>query len=403
MTLPRGWRGGQTGPLEPFRVGFRCWLASEGYASKPIELHLALFSHVSCWLGERGLAPDGLTAMSAEEFFEERRRCYRWFTTARSLSPLLRYLRSIDVVGNGPVSTPVSAADQLVESYRGFLERERGLAAGSIALYLVAVRRFVSMCWPNGDVDPTVLDGARIVGFVGREASRLSVPSAKTMVCALRSFLRFLHAAGMTPRPLADAVPSVADRRRASIPRNLDPDVITELIASCDTATAMGRRDVAILVVLARLGLRAGEVAALCLEDLDWRAGEIVISGKGRRVERMPLPADVGEAIVAYLVDGRPTGRGRGLFLGVDAPHASLSRSGVKSVVYHACDRAGLARVGPHRLRHTAATETLRAGGSMTEVAQLLRHRRTETTATYAKVDRTSLEALALPWPGGRS
>ncbi|MEO7836501.1 MAG: tyrosine-type recombinase/integrase, partial [Acidimicrobiales bacterium] len=219
-------------------------------------------------------------------------------------------------------------------------------------------------------------------------------------VCALRSFLRFLHVAGMTERPLAEAVPSVADRRRASIPRHLDPGVVAALIAGCDTTTAMGRRDAAILGVLARLGLRAGEVASLCLEDLDWRAGEIVVAGKGRRVERMPLPSEMGEAIVAYLVDGRPDSAGRNVFLGVDAPHAPLSRGGVKSVVYHACDRVGFARVGPHRLRHTVATETLRAGGSMTEVAQLLRHRRVETTAVYAKVDRASLQALALPWPG---
>lgn len=227
------------------------------------------------------------------------------------------------------------------------------------------------------------------------------MPSTKTLVCTLRSFLRFSPATGRTPRPLAEAVPAVPDRRRGSIPRSVSSQVVAQLLASCDIATAMGRRDRAILKVLARLGLRAGEVARLCLEDLDWRVGEIVIAGKGRRVERLPLPPEVGEAIVAYLVDGRPRRGGRGLFLGVDAPHAPLSRSGVKSVVYHACDRAGLPRVGPHRLRHTAGTETLRAGGSLTEVAQLLRHRHVETTAIYAKVDRASLEALARPWPGG--
>jgi integrase/recombinase XerD len=148
------------------------------------------------------------------------------------------------------------------------------------------------------------------------------------------------------------------------------------------------------------LGLRSGEVAALTLEDLDWEAGEIVIAGKGRRRERMPLPVEVGEAIVAYLLDGRPQRGERAIFLGLDAPHAPLSRGGVKSIVYHCCDRAGLTRVGPHRLRHTVATETLRAGGSLTEVAQLLRHRWVETTARYAKVDHSSLRALALPWPG---
>jgi integrase/recombinase XerD len=391
-----------TGPLEPFRDGFRRALVSEGYAPKPVELHLALLSNLSGWLQVRGLGPDALSPRVIERFFEERRACYTWLRTPRSLAPLLRHLSSVGaVVDDQFVEVAAGAVAELVEAYRCHLARQRGLAAGSIELYSAQVRRFVSALSRSGEVVLGELDAVSIVGFVRREAARLSVPSAKTLVCALRSFLRFLHAAGMTQQPLAAAVSSVADRSRASMPRHLNPDVVAGLIASCDTATAMGRRDAAILKVLARLGLRAGEVSALCLEDLNWRAGELVIAGKGRRVERLPLPPDVGEAIVAYLVDGRPQRHGRGLFLGVDAPHAQLSRSGVKSVVYHACDRAGLARVGPHRLRHTVATETLRAGASLTEVAQLLRHRQLGTTAVYAKVDRSSLQRLALPWPDG--
>jgi integrase/recombinase XerD len=392
--------GGWCGPLEPLRDGFRRGLLSEGYAPKPIELHLALFSHLSRWLGDRGLTPVDLTATTVEEFFAERRRRYSWFTTPRALAPLRRHLDSVGVVPNEPAAPARrSAVDELVEAYRGYLERDRGLAVGSIELYARQVRRFVSGWWPGGEVVLGQLDAVAIVGFVRRQSESLSTPSTKTMVCALRSFLRFLHATARTERPLADAVPSVADTRRASIPRYLPVEVVAQLLASCDTATATGRRDFAILRVLARLGLRAGEVAGLCLEDLDWRAGEVVITGKGRRVERMPLPPEVGEAVVAYLSDGRPPGGARAVFVGVDAPHRPLSRGGVRSVVYHACDRAGLERVGPHRLRHTVGTETLRAGASMAEVSQLLRHRRVETTAVYAKVDRTALETLARPWP----
>ncbi len=391
-------------PLEPFREGFRRFLVAERYAAVSVEKHLALFSQLSRWLGEQGPAPVGLTVGMTEEFFAARRRRYSWFKTPRSLVPLLRYLHSIGITpADSTTQPPATAADELVEAYRRYLERDRGLAAGSIELYLGQVCRFVSTWWPNGDVVMGELDGPAIIALVRREAPRLSVPSAKTLVCALRSFLRFLHAGGLTEQPLAAAVPSVADRRRASIPRNLSPEVVARLVATCDVATAMGRRDAAILKMLARLGLRAGEVAGLRLGDLDWRAGEVIIAGKGRRVERVPLPCDVGQAIVAYLVDGRPDGGSRGLFLGVDAPHAILSGGGVKSVVYHACDRAGVGRVGPHRLRHTVATETLRAGGSLGEVAQLLRHRRVETTAIYAKVDFRSLRALAPPWPGARA
>lgn len=395
-----GSRRGRRGPLEPFRDGFRRGLEAEGYAAKPVELHLALFSHLSRWLDERGLTADELTPAAVEEFFAERRERYSWFKTARSLDPLLRHLDSMGVVSVERADlVPTSPVDELVTAYRRFLERDRGLAAGSIELYLGHVRRFASRWWPEGEVVLDELDAVAVVGLVRRETASLSAPSAKTMVCALRSFLRFLHSTGRTERPLAEAVPSVADTRRGTIPRHLPVEVVARLFDSCDAATAMGRRDLAILRVLARLGLRAGEVAGLRLEDLHWRSGEVVIAGKGGRSERMPLPSEVGEAIVAYLRDGRPRGVGRAVFVGVDAPHHPLSRGGVKSVVYHACDRAGLGRVGPHRLRHTVGTETLRAGASLAEVAQLLRHRRMETTAIYAKVDRTALETLARPWP----
>ncbi len=386
--------------MEPFREGFRGFLAAEGYASKSIELRLALLSHVSCWMEERGLALSELGAVG-DGFFLERRRRYTWLKTTRSLVPLRRYLALIGALSSeaAPAATPGCAAE-LIERYRRYLERERGLAAGSIEVYLRQVRRLVAAWWPDGEVRAGELDAAAVIAVVCREAGRGGAAQTKTLACALRSFLRFLYAVGLTERPLAEAVPSVADRRRESIPRYLGPGVLAALFASCDAATVAGCRDLAVLRLLSRLGLRSGEVAALTLEDLDWEAGEIVIAGKGRRRERMPLPVEVGEAIVAYLLDGRPPSGERAIFLGLDAPHAPLSRGGVKSIVHHCCDRAGLTRVGPHRLRHTVATETLRAGGSLTEVAQLLRHRWVETTATYAKVDHNSLRALALPWPG---
>lgn len=390
------------GPLEPFRDGFRRLLVAEGYSPKRVELHLALLSHLSGWLGERLLGPADLTVAVAEEFFDLRRRRYSWLITTRSLSPLLRFLHSVGVAPVGrQESVSASPVEDLVERYRCHLDQQRGLASGSIALYLAQIRRIVAVWWPDGQARPGELDAADVVGLVRHQTAEMSVPSAKTLVCALRSFLRFLHATGRIERNLVKVVPSVADRRRASLPRHLDPDVVSRLIASCDVTTPMGRRDAAMLTLLARLGLRAGEAAGLRLEDVDWHAGEIVIVGKGRRMQRLPLPVEVGEAITAYLVDGRPTSHHRSLFVAVVAPYGPLSRSAVQSVVHRACDRAGLSRVGSHRLRHTAATQTLRGGGSMAEVAQLLRHHRVETTAVYAKIDHRRLQALALPWPGG--
>lgn len=195
----------------------------------------------------------------------------------------------------------------------------------------------------------------------------------------------------------------MAGWRAGSLPRAVAAADVARLLASCDRRRRVGRRDYAVLMLLARLGLRAGEVAALQLHDLDWRAGEVVIHGKGGRVDRLPLPWDVGEAVAGYLRRGRPGTVHSRVFVRVHAPQGPLSAQGVQAVVRAACDRAGLARVGAHRLRHSVATEMLRAGAPLVEVGQVLRHRSAATTAIYAKVDRAALRPLALPWPAGVS
>ena len=228
--------------------------------------------------------------------------------------------------------------------------------------------------------------------------------SAKLTVTALRSLLGFLHLEGILPRSLAGSVPRVAAWRLASLPHGLARAEVERLLASCDRRRVAGCRDFAILPLLVRLELRAGEVAGLSLDAIDWRAGELVVSGKGNRAERLPLPADAGEAIVAYLRHGRPASAiGRAVFVRVKAPHRALSSSGVSQAVADAARRAGLGLVHAHahRLHHTAATEMLRAGGSLAEIGQVLRHRRAHTTAIYAKVDQRALRDLARPWPGG--
>jgi integrase/recombinase XerD len=228
------------------------------------------------------------------------------------------------------------------------------------------------------------------------------------IVCALRSFLHWLHLSGQAPGSLADAVPSVAGWRLSNLPKGLEPGQLRRLLASCDRRTPTGRRDYALLLLLSRLGLRAGEVARLSLDDIDWCCGQIVVVGKGNRAERLPLPADVGAAIAAYLRRGRPaTAEGRSAFVRVHAPHRALTTGGVTMVVFDAGQRAGLGKIHAHRLRHTAATAMLRAGSPLPEIGQVLRHRSPLSTAIYAKVDRDALAVLARPWPvacdGGRS
>ncbi len=286
-----------------------------------------------------------------------------------------------------------------MERYRAYLVRQRGLAPGTIAGYERAARLFCVAISTEVEALGS-LTAADVSEFVSQACARPVKVSPRELVSELRSFLRFLYAEGVIAAPLAQAVPSYASWRGAGLPKALASGQLSRLLASCDRRTTAGRRDYAVLVLLARLGLRSGEVAALCLDDLDWRAGELVVHGKGRREERLPLPADVGEALAGYLHRGRPSVDTRAVFVRMQAPLVGLSPTGVTWVVYNACDRVGLARVGAHRLRHSAATAVLGAGGSLTEVGQLLRHRGVATTAIYAKVDQLTLGDLARPWPG---
>jgi integrase len=250
------------------------------------------------------------------------------------------------------------------------------------------------------ELDVAGLTAADVTAFVVAACPGRPQGTAKLIVTTLRSLLTFLHIEGVVAEPLAGAVPSVAGWRLTGLPRALDPDQLRRLLASCDRRRGLGRRDYAIMLLLSRLGLRAGEVAALGLDDLDWYAGEIVIRGKANRSERLPLPPDVGVAITGYLRRGRPaTAQGRGVFVRAKAPHRALTTCGVSMVVHDAAQRAGLGVMHAHRSRHTAATAMLRAGTPLTEVGLVLRQRRALTTALYAKVDRDALRVLAQPWP----
>jgi len=262
------------------------------------------------------------------------------------------------------------------------------------------VRPFVAGRLREGVLELSGLTAVDVLGFVLGACPGRAVGSAKLIVCALRSLLGWLHVTGIVSAPLASAVPSVAGWQLSGLPKGLEPGQLRRLLVACDRRTSTGRRDYAIMLLLSRLGLRAGEVAALGLDDIDWRSGEFTVVGKGNRAERLPLPAEVGAAITAYLRRGRPgTAEGRSVFVRVHAPHRALTTGGVTMVVFDAAQRAGLPKMHAHRLRHTAATTMLRAGSPLAEVGQVLRHRSSLTTAIYAKVDRDALAVLARPWP----
>jgi site-specific recombinase XerD len=391
-----------SGPLAGFATGFGEYLERRGYRPGPVADQLWLLVDVSRWLAERGLGASDLTAARVEQFSAGRRAAGRArLRSARALDPLLGYLRGLGVAPTAVRLAPLTPSEALLERYVAYLLEQRGLAASTVRNYVGVARLF--LFWletATGTLALAELDAAGVIAFVLGESQRCSVGSAKCMVTRLRVFLRFLHVEGEIDRELAGVVPSVASWRLAGLVKALDARSVARLLASCDRRTRVGRRDFAVLILLSRLGLRAGEVAALRLSDIDWRAGELLVRGKGSRQECLPLPADVGEAVAGWLARGRRRCECSLVFTRVRAPLDRLSPGGVSAIVQHACKRAGLPVVGAHRLRHTAATELLRAGGSLAEVGQVLRHRSRDVTSIYAKVDRLALAAVVAPWPG---
>jgi integrase/recombinase XerD len=293
--------------------------------------------------------------------------------------------------------------DALVEEFRGFLGGERGLASETVRCYGTHARAFLAWLPQPVDVALAELSAGLVTGYVVEYCRGRNVESAKAMVTALRSLLRFLHVTGRAPGPLTGAVPAVASWRLAGLPRRLSSGQVEALIEGCNTGSVVGVRDRALLVLLARLGLRTAEAAAVRLEDVDWRSGQILIRGKGNRVERLPLPQTVGEALAEYVTTTRPRCASRSVFLTVRGrPPRPLTAMAVRQIVARACTRAGLPRLGAHRLRHTLASDLLRAGNSLPQVGQVLRHRSQLSTAIYAKVDTARLRDVARPWPGRR-
>ncbi|MHB8695834.1 MAG: tyrosine-type recombinase/integrase [Solirubrobacteraceae bacterium] len=396
------WSRTAPGPLEVHAVGFARWLAEQGFSQSRIEKRLCQLGHLSGWLELEGLRPDELTVEHQQRFIEARRMAgHRTWLSPRSLRVPLSYLREAGVLPAALV-TPVGPVERLLADYRRYVAGERGLAAHTIYHHELVARLFLIEREKLGGLELERLTAGNVSAFLAAECPKRSVTGARDLVKGLRGLLRYLHVTGVIATPLQWSVPAVAYHRDRSLPRGLPREAVARLLASCDRRRAVGRRDYAVLLLLSRLGLRAGEVAAIELEDIDWRHGEFQVRGKGARLDRLPMPADIGRAIVSYL-RYRPHSGFRAVFLLARAPYCPLSGQAVSGIVHRACVRAGLPVVHAHRLRHTAATEMLRAGGSLPQIAQVLRHRQLATTNIYAKVDHRSLRPLARPWPGGAS
>lgn len=388
------------GPLAPFAEEFRLRLRDQGYTPLSTVNQLRLVAQLSRWLEAGGFSTADLTEGRVEEFLAARRAAgYTGLISPRALVPLLEFLAGRDELPAAEPWVPSSRSEEVLAAFERYLLCERGLVASTASAYVRGAGRFMAAYAPDGQLGE--VSAADVTRAVLDESAALSVGSAQMFVASLRSLLRFCHIEGLVGADLSAAALTVTGRRTSSLPQGMSTSDAEALLCSCDRRTAVGRRDYAVIITLLRLGLRASELATLSLDDIDWRAGEIVVHGKGRREDRLPLPVDVGEAITGYLQRGRPTTTRREVFVTAIAPIAALQRGGVSSIVRRACVRAGIPPVGAHRLRHTAACEMVRAGVPLTEIGQALRHHSLTSTSGYARVDVDGLRTLAQPWPTG--
>lgn len=388
------------GPLAPFADAYEAELRERGYAPRTIVTQQRQVARLSGWLEAGGLTVAALSGECLEQFCNARSVGGSGASCSRQgLIALLDVLRGLGVIELESPAGVDSKDELLLASFGDYLLGERGLAAGTALAYAGYARRFLGGL--SGDGELSQVTAGEVTAAVLCESVTVSAASAQYFVAALRSFLRFCFVEGLVEADLSAAALAVRGRRRSSLPMGISRTDAAALLASCDRRRAIGRRDYAVIITLLRLGLRAGEVARLTLDDVDWRAGEIVVHGKGRREDRLPLPADVGEAIAGYLQRGRPESRRRELFLRARAPIGALGRGGVSAIVRRGCARAGMAGIGAHRLRHTVACEMVSVGVPLPAIGQVLRHRSLQSTANYARVDLGRLRLLARPWPEG--
>ncbi len=401
-----------TGPLSPHLKAFVTSLIDRQYTVISVRSKAWHACAFDAWLDEHGV---GLTELADAHIDQFHRRSYRPRSDCHAaprrhevpeLRRLLGYLRERGLCALAPTS--VVPADDWVAGFGRFLERDRGLAAGTVHYYRCGARDFLQHYFGTAQVDLQSLQAADVIGFVREQSRRLRPYALKQVITALRAFLRYAQYRGEIDASLIDAVPAVAAwSTTPPLPRAISPEHASRVIDGCDRGTTVGLRDRAILLLLARLGLRGGEVITLQLEDIDWEAGRLRIRGKNGRECLMPLPVDVGEAIAAYLQRGRPLSTDRHLFLRARAPVHGLrpGSDGIGSIVRNALIRADVdaPHKGAHQFRHALAVHMLKGGASLPEIGEVLRHRSPIATSIYAKVDVASLRSLAMPWPGGAS
>jgi len=389
------------GPLVALVPGFRDRLNAAGYSPGSAAQQLQLIARLSRWMAGRNLAVEGLTPMVIDEFFRERRSTHKNHRTPRSLSAFLLFLKEAGFSCGTDAEVTARAWERTLGIFGSYLADERGLRPTTVDNYLNQAKPFLQWCSDRSHDDLRSLSIQEVTGYLLSRGTTQSRGSIRVAVTALRALLKWLFLTGALPASLAEGIGPVTYSAFGSLPKSLPPKVVQSLVAQSAIGPVTPYRDRAIVLVLSRLALRCREVAELRLDDLHWRAGTVVVRGKGAALDEMPVPVDVGSAIVDYLERERPASAHRNVFLQARAPHAPLGRSAVGSVITRLGARTGNGvPVGAHRLRHSAATGVLTAGGTLTEAAQLLRHANPATTVIYARVHLRALTAVARDWPG---
>jgi len=401
-TNPRTLEALRGGPLASPLEDYAQRLHENGYARHSGFVQLRLLGCFNRWLDHKGLSSGDVDAAIIERYLRGRAKSGK--LRRGDSAAMLRLLTILRPEGSGVTPPPPTPAEAALRRFQQYLRQERSLSESTVINYTPVARAFLSERFPKGALHFQRITAVDITAFVQRQATLVTSKRAPLVVTALRSFLRYLFLRGIVTIDLAPCVPTIATWSLSHVPRFLAGEQIQKILASCDKETTIGKRDYALLLLLARLGLRAGEVVALTLEDFDWEAGLVTVRGKGKRVAQMPLPSEVGAAIADYLSTGRPGCSSRRVFIRAKAPLTGFANSvAVCSLVDRAMERAGVDSEyrGSHVFRHSLATGMLNHGASLDEIGDLLRHRHPDTTRIYAKVDLVSLRSIALPWPGG--
>jgi len=400
---PERLRRFHAGPLGPHIESFATVLSRQGYRPAVGWRKIYLVAELSRWLERRHVTLKDLEERHIAAFLQARWRRVSKRCGEATLMALLQHLRESQVI-RAPAPRPLNDLGLVEQEYGRFLTQERGLMQSTVDLYLRMVRPFVAHYLQQGKLRLNKLVAKDVINFVLHNTPRRGQWSTKSIITGLRSFLGFSFQTGRTRTNLVAAVPGVPVSNLSDLPRFLQPDQVEKVLRCCDRRTKVGKRDYTILLLLARLGLRSGEVTKLTLDDIGWTAGEFLIRGKGARLDKLPLLQDVGEALADYLQNVRPHCSSRRVFIRSRAPHVGLlGASTMGGIVVRALDRAQIHshHRGAHMFRHSLATRMLRHGASLAQIGQVLRHQNVQTTEVYAKVDLIALRRLALPWRGG--